>query len=652
QTFLLCTSILERLTAPLCDAVMEQTGSQQIFQQLERANLFVVSLDNRRRWYRYHALFAETLRHRLEQIHADLMPTLHHRASIWYAQHNQTTLAILHAFNAHQWQWAADLIERISVASLTWGASQYALVVLRDWLMQLPADIMHSRPRLCLIGAEMLWPITPQSILEVWIDTAEAMLITSLRQQPLEDASPMSLASQTKQDLENLLAEVFSFRAFMRCHEGDGPMVLALCQQALTLASAENFMAYSQVAWSRLMAYYYSVNDAVAAIENGLQTISLAQAAGQTLLAICHTGITVMHMIGTRRLHEAYRLTQQAIEQARLSNGLVLPDACWPTLLQAEILREWNELDAALALVEEAIPLCKQVTSHASFVYLLYGYAILLRILLSRGDLDAARNALQECEHIGTSINQSTYMVVGSFSIVIDQVRFWLAYGQLDDVRQLVEKLELGTTPIPFVHEREEVACARILLAKLQPAVALQRLKPVLQRATAGQRWGHVIEIRIVQALAYQILQQETQALDILSETIRLAEPEGYIRSFVDEGPPIEALLYQLRKQERKHGPTPYLDTVIAAFQQENMAHGQTGEPTKAQPLPKSLSERELEVLQLLAHGASNLEIAQELVIAVDTVKRHVRQILSKLGVKDRFQAARQAQALGLLSDK
>jgi len=146
--------------------------------------------------------------------------------------------------------------------------------------------------------------------------------------------------------------------------------------------------------------------------------------------------------------------------------------------------------------------------------------------------------------------------------------------------------------------------------------------------------------------------QQETRALDTLSEAVRLAEPEGFIRSFVDEGTPMEALLYQLRKRERKNGHTPYLDTLLVAFQQESKAHVSAGEGTKAQPLPEPLSERELQVLQLIEQGSSNLEIAQELVIVIDTVKRHVSHIFSKLGVQKRVQAVRKARELGLLDEE
>ena len=200
------------------------------------------------------------------------------------------------------------------------------------------------------------------------------------------------------------------------------------------------------------------------------------------------------------------------------------------------------------------------------------------------------------------------------------------------------------------------MARARIFLATTQPTLALQRLEPVLKRATTGQRWGHVIEVRLLQALAHQMCQQETQALDALSEAVRLAEPEGYIRSFVDERTPMEDLLYRLRRRDGKHGPTPYLDTLLTTFSQQSKPQERqlkrTGEHTKTQPLLDPLSEREMQVLHLLAQGASNQEIAQELVIALDTVKRHVSHIFAKLGVNNCVQAVRQARELSLLDEE
>jgi len=660
QTFLLFTSILEQLTTSLCDAVMQQHNSQQMLQQLEQANLFVVSLDSKREWYRYHTLFAEALHYQLEQRQAGLVPILHHRASLWYAQHGQTTEAILHAFKAQEWQWAADLVESkcLSLISLTWGVSDYLLGTLQHWLRQMPTEIIGSRPRLCLACTYMLSMVAPYPMLETWLKAAEASLTASFG---IQTSEPAFLSMQNlqeyheQQEQQNLLGEVLAWHAMLHSlWEDHGQEALLLCQRALALLFPENTPIRAQIDCARLTAFFVSsANDAVAAIEYGLQAGSLIQAAEPPALAIAILGNTACFMIGAGRLHEALQLTQQTIHLGRKPGGPPLPDVGYPALFQAEILREWNQLDAASTLAKEALAQCQQSTSFTLLAHVVCGYAVLLRIALSRGDLDAASSALQELERTSTRMNQPISLHFRSFFTTIDQVRLWLACGELDRAIQWAEMLDLteqyGT---PFAHEREEVAHVRVLLAKHQPALALQRLDPVLQRATAGQRWGHVIEIRLLQALAYQIVLEETQALATLSEAVRLAEPEDYIRSFVDEGPPMEALLYRLRKQDCKHGPTPYLDRILAAFQQETMVQRRTEEHTAVQALPEPLSEREREVLQLLARGASNQEIAQELVIVVDTVKRHVSHIFAKLGVSNRIQAIRQAQERDLLSEQ
>src|SRR5260370_20219831 len=251
------------------------------------------------------------------------------------------------------------------------------------------------------------------------------------------------------------------------------------------------------------------------------------------------------------------------------------------------------------------------------------------------------------------NLNQPTSLFTRSVAFMSDQVRLRLVCGELEQaVRWVKEREVIEQHDTPFGRERGQVACARILIATDQVRLALQRLESALQRATAGQRWGHVMEIRFLQALAHQKLQEEEQALDALSEAVRLAEPEGYIRSFIDEGAPMESLLYRLRRRNRKHGPTPYLDTLLAAFQQETKTHAQLEKPAQAYQLPEPLSEREREVLQLLVSGASNQKIAQELVIALDTVKRHTKHIFAKLGVHNRMQAVLQARNLVLLREE
>jgi len=577
QTFLLSTSILEYLTASLCNAIMQQANSQQMLERLEQANLFVLPLDSKRQWYRYHALFAQALRSQLERMQSDLALVLHSRASRWYAEHDQTTEAILHAFHAKEWQWAADLIERksLELISLTWGVGQHALALFQEWIEQLPEEVMHARPRLCLACTQLLWAVAPDTKLDAWLDAAEAILTTSLTQYPDEDISyaTISLAELPKQ--ENLLGEVITFRAVIRSHEEDAQVALPLCQQALALLSADNLAARAFVGYAQLRSLYVSAaNDAVAAIESRLQSGSLAQIAGKNALAIGAMGATVAFMIGAGRLREAHRLTQQAMHLGTQSTGVVSPDVCWPTIWQAEILREWNQLDRAQELIEEAISLCPQTASIVSIIYSLFGYVVLMRISLSRRDYDTACSALRQFEHISMRMNQPLSLHYRSLFTTVDQVRLWLACGELDRATRWAEELDLGARyGTPVAHEREEVACARILLATAQPTMALRRLEPVLVRAVEGGRWGHVIEIRLLQALAYQMQHYEEQAISALSVAVRLAEPEGYIRHFTDEGPSMAILLSRLQKQQREQGLTPYLDTLLAAFPSQSKRH-------------------------------------------------------------------------------
>lgn len=648
QTFLLSTSILGSLNASLCDAVMQQSGSQQMLQYLEQANLFIVSLDNKRQWYRYHALFAEALFYQLKYTQGDLVPILHYRASLWYAQQNQITQAIVHASHANEWQWVADLVERKScqLLSLEWGPSEYQLAILRHWLAQLPLEIMGSRPRLCLACVNMLLTSAAHSLLEAWLDAAEANLTASLPQMQSEQ--------------QNQLGEIFAFRAFLHSYEKeDGQATLVLCQRALALLSAESVGVRIIVFYTQLITFYHSsANDAEAAVSCGLQGSQLALKAGIPVFATAIMGATGYYLIGAGKLHEAYQLTRQAMALGTAAGGNMLPYAGMPVAFHAEILREWNQLEAALSLAKEAISLGQQVETMAMFPYLVNGYVVLLRILLSLGELDAALSALQEFERIGRSMNRPTYFFLRSLFLTVDQVRLWLACGERERAICWVNELDdlAEQDAAPFAREREEVARARVLLAQFRPDLALQRLEPVLERATTGLRWGHVIEIRLLQALAYEMCYQHAQSLDAVAEAVRLAEPEGYLRSFVDEGAPIAAVLAKLREQQRKYGPTPYLDRLLATFPRQSKYNKhqpkQMREHAQVPSLSDLLSERELEVLQLLAHGSSNQEIAQELVIAVDTVKRHVSHIFSKLDVKNRLQAARQAQLLGLLDKK
>ncbi len=578
QRFLLCTSILERLNASLCDAVMEQMGSQAMLEHLERANLFVVSLDDKRQWYRYYALFAQALHYQLEQRHADLVPILHMRASQWYAQHQQTTQAILHAFEAEEWQWAADLIEQAypPLVSFVWGANRHALVQLRQWVEQLPAEILAGRPHLCLACAHLLWTITPHDLLCMWLDLAEEALTASFKEQFKEqmpaEVSQGNLSAQGEQERRDLLGKVLTLRAYFHSYTEDGPGSLALAERALALLSPENVAFRAIVAIGKSIVYYgSSLNDSVAAIEYGYQAILLTQEARQPVVTFCMIAITALYLIGAGRLHEAEQLIQQTLLLQTPSEAPHTPEVGWIMIIQAEILRERNELASACALATEAIALCEQSVALVSLRFLYWGFVILARVSLSCGDVDGAGASLQQAEHIGQSMNQSVHVYQYAYFTTVDQVRLWLACGELNRATHWAKQLEFRQPSLTsFARERQEVALARVLLAQDQPIVALQRLESARQRATAGRRWGHVIENLLLQALAHQKLHEEPQALVALSEVVHLAEPEGYIRSFVEEGTPMADLLRRFREEQRKDQPTPYLDTLLAAFAKES----------------------------------------------------------------------------------
>jgi LuxR family maltose regulon positive regulatory protein len=416
---------------------------------------------------------------------------------------------------------------------------------------------------------------------------AEAALLAALRTPAPADTSCANLIPQAQQEQENLLGEVLAVRAHLQSLVDD-QATLVLCERAEALLSAENAAFRVIVAVANLNVCHSSaVNNVVLAIESGYQAVRFAQAARQPAVAIHMMALTVIPLIDAGRLHEAEQLIQQAILLGKQSGGSMIPEAGLPMALRANILREWNELEAACSLVNEAVSLCERATSLPSLAFLYRGYAVPVRVHLSCGDLDAACSALQQAEQIGRSMNQSIYLYVHSQFATVDQVRLWLACGELDRATRWVQKLDLVRQhDTPFACERQAVACARVHLATAQPNLALQRLEPAFQGATAGQRWGHVIEIRLLQALAHQRLDEEAQALAALSEAIRLGEPEGYIRSFVDEGPPVADLLRKLRQEQRQAGPTPYLDTLLAAFAKESKASKRLCKQRRPRRLP------------------------------------------------------------------
>ena len=636
QTFLLSTSILEQLSAPLCDAVLERQDSQQVLELLERSNLFLTPLDGHRRWYRYHALFAQALRYRLEQAGQEKVHALHLRASHWYEQQGQTNEAVQQALQAQAWEFAADLIESVSKTLIS--TASWDTIILRRWKEQLPEEVARTHPRLCLAYARSMRSYAPIETAEFWLQAAETRVVALLEAQRSEKANsgPYSQA-----DLDNLLAETLAMRALYATYRGDGRSALSFSQQSLTYPSEQDLAVRANVAITQSMAHTTS-GDVVPAIQGALEAGALAQAAGSAFVATICLNVAVGYLIYQGRLHHAWNLLERVVEMCRPEGSdLSLPMGL-AYLNQADILREWNQLEAAYDLAREAIRLS---TESGNLTSLHIAYAILAGITLARGESDAAASAIAQAEQIVAQVNQSYNRAL---FITVEQVRIWIVRGELGQAVRWAEELHQRERQVsPLAREREEVALARVLLAQNKLDETVMLLIPLIENATRQERWGHVIEMLLLQVLALHLNRKEQEAFSVLRHVIHLAEPEGYIRRFVDEGMPMFALLSAFQKQERKHGPTPYLDSLLAAFAQEG-----TGVQSRQSLLPLRISPREREVLNLLAQGRSNQEIADALVVTVETIKGHVSSLLSKLGVDNRTQAVLHAHSLGLLSER
>jgi len=633
QTFLLSTSILEQMSAPLCDTVLQQQGSQHVLEQLERANLFIVSLDAERHWYRYHGLFAEALRYRLEQWEAEQVAALHLRASNWYFAHGFTSEAVGHALLAQDWEQAAMLIEH-TISPMLWHRSNFPLV--QRWLKQLPPPMIRSRPRLSFAYAWVLYYVSSVEAVIPWLDAAEVGLTQ-------QQATNASVSAEEQVILDNLRGELFTLRARMGILDGDGQEMRILCQQALAHLSPTNQLARLEVLFLQSIADFL-LGDLKPATQKALAVATLAQEVGsvpQVLLHLAHVTRCLYHQ---GKFHEAMSITWRADQVGRMPGGLYQPMLSVVFLYQSLVLLERNRPDDALDQARQAIEWREQ-TGLVLYTYI--AYSVLLEVQLALGDLKAAASALQQAEHLLVTHLQDSWFFRAMY-LTGPQIRFWLQHGQTEWAAQLLEKqLQRRDKPLASLARAiEECALVRLRLVQGKPQESLTLLTPILKEAT-NRHWGKLtIELLILQALALRMQREEQAAISTLAHAARLAEPEGYIRSFVNEGAPIAALLATLREREQKQGPTPYLDRVLEAFVQEE---GPV-QATQAPLLPDRISPREQEVLTLLAQGCSNQEIAEALVVTVETVKRHVSSLLAKLGVDNRTQAAMRARSLGLLS--
>jgi LuxR family maltose regulon positive regulatory protein len=634
RAFLLETSALGRLSGSLCDAVTGRPGSQELLEQVEAAGLFLVPLDDVRGWWRYHHLFADLLRARLEQ-QPGVAARLHRNAAAWYEGHGLADDAIGHAAAAGDAAWAARLIEQHFDMVYYLGGEA---ATIQRWLALLPAELIRSRPRLLLAQAQMAAASGRVAEAERAADAAE-QAAAGEAEEPFEPTVGRSASM-----LINVPGQVALERSYLAQLRGDAAAAADFAEQVLArsdagewllTSTARGFLAVSEWLRGRL-------TEAEQAFRSSIDGLV---AAGQVTVAAwgCYQLSQVEQALGN--LDAAAAANQRALDSTVPASGPPPPAAGPAYVGLAEVAYQRNDLDAALRQVTEGIALSRQ------FVYtppLAAGLVTLAWIRQASGDPAGAREAIEEAMRAAPE-------PPGLLNPVPAQrARLLLAQGDAAAAASWTGENGLGAGDEPdYARESGHLVLARVLLAQGRPADALALLDRLHAAALAGGRTASVIEAGALRALALAASDEDAAAA-VLAGVLALACPQGYVRVFADAGPPMAALVgRQVAAQRSGRAVTTVAPGCLARLQSAfSAAPGQPGSPPRSGSAPglvDPLTSREQEVLELLAAGSSNRAIAAELVVTIDTVKKHVSHVLDKLGAASRTEAVACARALGLI---
>ncbi len=626
QTFLLQTAILDRLSGPLCEAVTGQVDSQTTLEWLERANLFIIPLDDERRWYRYHHLFADFLRHRLQQTYPEAVARLHHRASEWYEQHGQLLEAIGHVLAVPDFERAGGLIEQMAP---TMFARREITTVLR-WLEALPEAQVRARPQLSLAYAWVLLASGQLDAVEPRLRDAESQL--QLDRIDAEHDPQRAIRGQ-----------IAAIRSQVACFRGEVARAVSLSRQALEDLPQDALYLRSTMAVNialNLLASDDANMDVAEASQVLAEAATASQASGDTHTALLTLTFLAETEVARGQLHQAAQTFAQVLDMAGQHaehSGQSLPVTSAAHIGLGELLYEWNDLDAAAAQLQRGIELSEIEEDRGTWSI---GYLPLAHLYQAQGAPDLALEMIQRAEQVARKSN-ITWLKT---RVAACRARLWLRQGNLAAAVAWAERcgLRIGAD-IGYQREGEYATLARVWIAQGKFAQALNLLAWLLAVTEAANLLRSVVEILILQALALQSQGNPTAAIIALERALALAEPEGYIRTFVDEDAPVAHLLRQAASQ----GITPeYVSKLLAAF-----AEVTDTALAMPQPLVEPLTERELEVLALITAGMTNQEIAQKLTITLGTVKRHLHNLSGKLNVSNRTQAVARARELKLLRD-
>jgi LuxR family maltose regulon positive regulatory protein len=624
QSFLLQTSILNRLSGPLCNAVTGQDGQKRL-EQLEFANLFLIPLDDDRRWYRYHRLFAELLRSQLERTQPDLVSTLHKRASQWFEREGLADEAIHHALAAEDFEQAAYLIDALSPIMI---ARESKFTVLGEWLVKMPSEVILSRPSLCLGLAIMNLSSGKFDTVEPLLQTAESLLDEVEEQQTLKMTSWHA----------GMRGIMMGLRATLASIRGDISYTIELCQKSLKYLPEDILTGRPWIMFMLGRSYYMQGQLATASQHlDGAYTLSQEMNSSFVALSSLHILADIEFERG--HLRRAEEINREAIRLGILwGGGEPLPATANSYLSLAQILYQRNEIEEAVYYVSRGIELCHWIPETMVALSVRHGLPLFNDFQGKAGTISQVVNQLEKIAIAASSAN------------IADILKAWLARlslmrGDLSaaDRWAASQKIGVNLKDLPELWlEYAYLTIVRLHIAHSDIDGLPEILERLLQKAEAEERTGSVIEISILQAIALYAQSNIQKALNALEHALVLAEPEGYVRVFIDEG----SQMYNLLRDAATHGiASGYVSKLLVVMRES----GQRELPSAEQPLTEPLTERELQVLELIASGLSNRETAETLFVTEGTIKKHLNNIFGKLNVKSRTQVIERARQLKIL---
>jgi LuxR family maltose regulon positive regulatory protein len=619
QDFLFATSILEQLTAPLCNTLVDRQDSQTILEQLERAHLFLIPLDDERQWYRYHHLFAELLRKWLKQRQPARVAGLHQRASMWYAENNMLSQAIRHALEAGD----ADLVNRYTAANVLGVVEHTELLDMLRHFEELPDEQIIENP----------WLGVPYALVKAFVNpSADVERILQKSEQGLANFENTPFKQQ-------LISYLDGIRAYLAWIKGEADQVLRFVHRAM-----DNLLQNDQTTLAQLLNLEGLAYELQQKPPEAIKSYEAALLVGQSMAglfpAMVNCGL-VSAQFSQGRLRQTFsncqRILSLAYESDPNSKDLPFYNDLYATMSLVQL--EWNNLESAIRFARDAVAMSEQWHQADTWQYTL---SCLTKTLCAAGNLEEAFAINQRAKQLALHVSPYYFRLSAC-----DEIWLNLAKGDIPKAVQRCAEIE------PLMNDCEKrgmflLVKASLLYAQGYYAEILSVLEePMRDLEQGGANW-YLINLMPIQALALKALGREEDALSILRHCLTLAEPEGYVRAFVEKGAPMARLLQTALRQ----GTEPkYITELLSAFHL-NVESYESKTPASrfsGARLIEPLSERELEVLRFLNTNLSTPEIAREMILAPSTIRTHVRNIYAKLGTHGRIEAIQKAKDLDLI---